>query len=736
MIKEDFYPLVVLYGYRGKRNSISFVGRNGLITLSGKIALIQKILRLCNGYNGVRDITRILRPTSPKEVVEFLSLFEDQGIVCDSRDLYLGFHRDSSNPAKFSRDLGIDGVASILRYERLRKRDGKILQMPEPITTAVLDTIQKRKSTRNFEESKIPLDQLSGILRATYSVGKNGHWSVASGGGMYPLDLYLIVPNDNQLVSRGIHRWNPEENSLTTVSNKNPNMWLSKVFDAKTLLENVAFILCIAANFKRSTMKYSNLGYRLILLEAGHAAQNTYLFCAEQDIGVVECCGFSDKALTKELGLIFPDEAVLTTLIMGKINTDVIITAPDQDVSETANKLRHVLIGDNKPIKDVIFLDLEVGCYTMPLWSATASYRPNRGRLTTAMRKNSVAFSTGLTSSEALIKVLAEGFERYALEQNRSDLKAAARDLGEPFLDPRILVPYKKTQYKNLKGLTSFDPKREIDWVIGSRRTSGERVWVPMELAYYTTDQMKRNLKLCYQASSSGVAAHFDKNVAIDIALYELIERDAFSVTWYSKRKVHSIPHECLPLDLKDRISEWKRLGYNVSILDLTIDGPPVTLAIIWSREKVPALCSGAACRHKIFESIEKAFDEAEFMAMTWSHHRPKVGISMSKINSPESHGIFYLDRKNLAYVEWLLEAESALISTDQFSGNLQHYDPVVVDITPKEHSCGLSVVRVLSEKLMPINFGYGNEHRGHSRMDMLPFKWSESYPSTPHFFA
>ena len=108
----------------------------------------------------------------------------------------------------------------------------------------------------------------------------------------------------------------------------------------------------------------------------------------------------------------------------------------------------------------------------------------------------------------------------------------------------------------------------------------------------------------------------------------------------------------------------------------------------------------------------------------------------MSEIDSPESHGAFYLDRRNLAYADWLLKAGDAPVGMEEFKGDLQCYDPIVVDITPKKPVCGLSVVRVLSEKLMPINFGYGNEHRGHSRMGMLSLRWSERYPSTPHFFA
>ncbi len=736
MTEQDYRPLVVLYGYRSKRNTLSFVGRKGLIALSGKSAIIERILRLCNGFNNVANITRKLRTVSLEEVTEFLSLFEQQGIVCDSRDLHLKFHEDSANPAKFSRDLGVDGVTGMLRSPRLRKREGKTIQMFSPIASNVLDAIQNRKSTRTFQSGQIPMAQLFGILEATYGIGKNKHWSVASGGGMYPLDLYLVVPDDNQQVPKGIYRWNPEERSLTVMSDRNPRVWLSKVFNAKTLLENAACILCIAASFKRSTKKYANLGYRLILLEAGHAAQNTYLFCAEQDIGVVECCGFADEALANELGLVFPDEAVLATLIIGKISTGLQTSISDQEVSEKSERLRHILVGDNKPIKDVLFLDLQVDGYAMPMWSATASYRPIPGRLTASMKRKSVGFATGSTSSEALLKVLAEGFERYALEQNQSDRIESANDLNEPFLDPRVVTPYSEAQLKNLRGMTKFDPRRKIDWVIGTRRATGEHVWVPMELAYYATEQMKRELKLCYMASSSGVAAHFDKEVAVDTALYELIERDAFSVTWYSKRRVNSISHACLPEDLRDRISEWKRLGYNVSILDLTLDGPPVALAFIWSREKRPAICSGAACRPSFVDASLKAFNEAEFMAMSWHRHRPRRIMKMSEIDSPEDHGVFYLDPKNLSYADWLLEAEESDVIREDFKGDLQYLDPVVVDITPKNHDCGLSVMRVLSEKLMPINFGYGNEHRGHSRMDMLSFGWSEKYPSTPHFFA
>ncbi|MES2216493.1 MAG: YcaO-like family protein [Patescibacteria group bacterium] len=737
MIDTNSRPLARLYGYRGKRNRTHFVGRKGLIRLHGKSVLIQKVLSQCNGYNSVREITKKLAGSSLEEVVEMLCVLEQYGIVTDSRELFVKFHEDSANPPFFSPDLGIDGLAKIMDEERVRVRSGDSFKIPPPTSSRLLQTIQQRQSTRKFAEGEIPLDKVSGILQATYGVANTRHWSVASGGGMYPLDLYLIVPGDSQQLGRGIYQWNPEENSLVTISGKNPNVWLSKVFNAHTLLEGAAYILCIAANFKRTAKKYVNRSYRLVLLEAGHAAQNTYLFCAEQGIGVVECGGFGDEALSKELGLESPYELVLTTLVLGNVDrSGRSSSVTDQEISIAADQLRHKLVGVGKPIVDVAFLDPVVKGHTMPLWAARALYRPVKGRLTALMRKKSVAFATGSTSSEALLKVLAEGYERYALEQYRSDRTEAACDLGEPFIDPRILVPYEPAQYKILTDLTRFNPRKKVDWVRGSRWVSGETVWVPMELVYYATASMKREKEVCYCASSNGVAAHFNKNIAVETALYELIERDAFSVMWYAKRKVSSVPHAHLSRDLRDRISYWGKLGYRVSVLDLTLDGPPVALVLIWSRERVPALCSGAACRPSLYDAALKAFNEAEFMAMTWQDYKPNPMMRPEEVNSPEGHGVFYLDPKKLTHLEWLLAAEECEKRREVFKGDLKQIDPVVADITPQTHECGLSVVRVLSERLMPINFGYGSEHRGHQRMDLLGLTWADEYPSCPHFFA
>lgn len=732
-MKESAQPLVVLYGYRGKGNKTYFIGRKGLIAINGKMVEIQKILRLCNGLNSLREIIDLLSPIDADTVTGIISIIEKMGIVRDSRELYVGFHEDSSNPPIFSYDIGLNDLNRFVKTDRVRKRKGNLVKLGGLVESNILKTIRNRRSVRQFIRGNISSDQLLGLLQATYSRGESGHWSVGSGGGLYPLDLYMIVPHTQQFIPRGVYRWHPEENNLSIISDKDPNVWLEKVFNAKTLLENVFCILCVAANLKRLALKYANLGYRLTVLEAGHSVQNASLFCVEQNLGSVECCGFGDKALAQKLGLDFPNESVITTLIVGTADNSgkqALIT--DQKMVETAGQLRHALVGEKKPIMDILILEPEVNGYTMPKWAATCTYRSSPSTLI----KWKLAFATGSTSSEATVKVLAEGFERYALEQNRSERKESANKLNDQFLDPRLVVPYSPCQLKFLKGIVPFDPNKEVEWVTGVRQVNGEKLWVPKELVYYATKQTLKKGGLSYRASSSGVAAHFDKQVAIESALYELIERDAFSVTWHAKRCVYSIPHELLSSCLISRISSWKKLGYRVSLLDLTLDGPPVVLVLIWSYEKTPALCSGASCRSIFFDAVDRAFNEAEFMAMTWHRRKLRHDMKMNDIKIPDDHGLFYVNPKNLIYADWLLNAVVCGDGRKDFKGNLNCFDPIVVDITPEEPACGLTVVRVLSEKLMPINFGYGNEHRGHSRMKKLGYKWSMGYPSVPHFFA
>ena len=78
---------------------------------------------------------------------------------------------------------------------------------------------------------------------------------------------------------------------------------------------NVALIF--TAVFERTLKKYGPRGYRYVLFEAGHAAQNASLLAGESGVASVCVGGFRDGRLNEYLGLDGRSEAALYVVGLG-----------------------------------------------------------------------------------------------------------------------------------------------------------------------------------------------------------------------------------------------------------------------------------------------------------------------------------------------------------------------------------------------------------------------------------
>jgi SagB-type dehydrogenase family enzyme len=74
----------------------------------------------------------------------------------------------------------------------------------------------------------------------------------------------------------------------------------------------------MTAVFNRNQMKYGERGYRYILFEAGHIAQNVYLVSNAMDIGAVALGGFDDDLLNDFLEIDGEDESAVYAVVLGK----------------------------------------------------------------------------------------------------------------------------------------------------------------------------------------------------------------------------------------------------------------------------------------------------------------------------------------------------------------------------------------------------------------------------------
>jgi len=160
-----------------------------------------------------------------------------------------------------------------------------------------------------------------------------------------------------------------------------------------------------------------------------------------------------------------------------------------------------------------------------------------------------------------------------------------------------------------------------------------------------------------------------------------------------------------------------------------------VILVAIHNSKKKPYFITGAAAGMDYGSAAEKAFSEAESMWLSWIGVRiPK--ITAKEVDHPRDHAILYMRPDYQESLGDFLTAQEGGVRRVQKSNLLRQFDPIRVVIDNGNGPTGLAVVRVLSEHLLPINFGFGTESWKHKRIKSLGLHWVRKFPSQPHFFA
>lgn len=729
----NYQPLVALFGYVSGGGRMTFVGRKDdfTLTMGDHLDEFVRILSLCNGYRTLEQVRAEVKDIDEATFRDLMDAARELGVVRDSRELYLGFHEDSANPMRFTRKISPQEVGELVQNHPAVPRSTNSVVLPE-VSGALLGLCGRRQSCREFTGEPLKLSEVSGLLRTTYTLGE--HRSIPSAGQLYPLDVYVAVAVSSEELAKGLYRYDPERLTLNPVGGKpvTPDT-LGGIFNSYQA-EGAAVVVFIAADLKRNTAKYTNRGYRYALMEAGHAAQNAYLYCAEAEgLGMVECGGFQDRLASEWLGLDYPNQAVLLALVVGRRDPN---GRPKPNLVNRLWELGEQVIGEGKPI-EWVYIFTPTGKEPFRT-RAMAKYRPPN-KVARSIIKSDERYGTGVSVSreEAAIKAIGEAYERYAAGLLRFDAVGPAASLNEQWLDPRVVTPLHRSGYERY-GWQEFDPSLTYQWLAGRRYSSGEKVMVPVEHVFYPLTREQLGRRLCYACSSNGMAVYPDAETAVLKAMLELAERDAVSVAWYSQRQVSSLPEEMLSEDTRLRISYWVKKGWSVRFLNLTLDSVPVVLCLISSEREHPALAAGAAADFSFEKASAKAWDEAEMLLTGWRRRRSRKALSPDTVRSPLDHGKLYFKAENLKYVRWLLEAsqeEPLPPRTLTPAELLGQFDPVTVDMTPANSGCDLVAVRVISEKLLPINFGYMNEHIGHRRLSDLGLEWKREFPSFPHFF-
>lgn len=246
----------------------------------------------------------------------------------DRSSLYEVFHENT----KLGRWTARAYSAWITNYTRERRgrtplQGGKVYTLMERRALPPADarsplerTIAARRSVRQFSGAPLCLGDLSRLLFFTYgSTDANGRLrAVASGGALYPLELYA-VPLGVDGLDPGVYHYGPETGHLDVVRSGECLAALKDVVNwAGIDIDRASLLLVVTAAFRRSTIKYLDRGYRMILMEAGEAAQNLCLMATSLDLGVCLIGGFDDDGLSELLEIDGVEEAPLLVAVVGR----------------------------------------------------------------------------------------------------------------------------------------------------------------------------------------------------------------------------------------------------------------------------------------------------------------------------------------------------------------------------------------------------------------------------------
>lgn len=195
------------------------------------------------------------------------------------------------------------------------------LPVRAPLTCDFDSALTARRSAERFGGDQVSLPVLASLLLRTYGItgwdGGRALRPMPSGGGLYPLDVFIIAQRISGLRAGGLYHFDPFHEVLADLGDVDLDA-LESSLNPPGLPASAAMTIVLSASFWRSRFKYGQRALRFALMEAGHLAQNMLLVATGHGLATRPIGGFLDARLTELLpdhnGV---DDAPLYALLIG-----------------------------------------------------------------------------------------------------------------------------------------------------------------------------------------------------------------------------------------------------------------------------------------------------------------------------------------------------------------------------------------------------------------------------------
>lgn len=349
----------------------------------------------------------------------------------------------------------------------------------------------------------------------------------------------------------------------------------------------------------------------------------------------------------------------------------------------------------------------------------------------------------------AFIKSLSESLERYLWREKKTfegkHVRTTRYDKLPGALNPEHLAGFSESQKK--EPLLYWDTSKPLTWVESRPITSNAATWVPLQLVSMAHGEAAQcgliPEPLLRQNSTNGLATYTDFEGAVYRGLLELIERDAFVISFFNHITAPTLDSRTVR-DPRTHalIEEVSRYGFTCEFVNLPTDMPVyVVCAVIRNTlSHGPALSLGARAHHNAHIAVHEALLEAlTLMSRTHRGNLREQELPAGSWSITDRLA-FWSRPENASRFDWFTKGPAIPIPNTSKSGTSlrtlrrslesKGYDATAVVLNPPQiEGLGLTSAYVICPQLQPIDLYTIPPYRGGKRLHEIPLLFGY----TPH---
>jgi ribosomal protein S12 methylthiotransferase accessory factor len=353
--------------------------------------------------------------------------------------------------------------------------------------------------------------------------------------------------------------------------------------------------------------------------------------------------------------------------------------------------------------------------------------------------------------SRAAAKAIGEAVERYcaALFDVEELPLTAYRSAPFPCVSPNELALFAPHQYEQTGFPWSpFCEITTVRWTPAIDPVADEVCYLPAAMVFvpYHYYRGTRDTPIV-QPISTGLACHCSPAEAAISAINEVIERDAFVLTWQACLAPPQLRIETLSDTNYEIVQRFEQTGSAVTLLTITTDiGVPTILAILRSESPAaPALVLAAAADLDPEQAVRKSLEELAHTtrySQQIKSHLPRLAPDPHYTNVVDqvSHLNFWSDHANAPLARFIFASQDRVefdaiesLATGHPQRDLETlcakvraigHRVLLADLTTQDvRSLGLTVVRAVIPGFHPLFMGHRIRALGGDRLWEVPQK-------------